>query len=154
MAWAGRWDGVDANVVSKTTLTAAPAAVYAQIDDWNGLRANLDTGCVNDWVVGDRADGIGAEARMTYHNAMMHRRITARIAKLVPNRYVDLEHVGNKGFVTRFELKESGAGTEVTMTTYTNAPPWPLKGYYFKRVKPAWTTCQERMLANLANSTK
>jgi hypothetical protein len=154
-AWAGKWDGVDSNVTSTATIAAPPADVYGRIDDWNGLRAIFDAECVNDWIVGDQAEGIGAEARMTYHNAMMHRRLTAKVAKLVPDRYVDLEHLGNKGFVTRFELKPAGEGaTEVTMTTYTNPPPWPFKAYYFKRVKPAWTTCQDRALANLAKGPR
>jgi hypothetical protein len=150
LAWAGKWDGVESNIVSKATIALPPAAVYARIDDWNGVRAIYDVDCVTDWVIGDPTGGVGAQARMTYNHRMMHRRLTAKITKLIDGRYVDLDHLGNKGFVTRFELSETPTGTAVTMTTYTNPPPWPFKPYFFKKVKPAWEACQEKAMANLA----
>ena len=63
--------------------------------------------------------------------------------------FVELDHQGPKGFVTRFKLSPQGDGTGVEMTTYINQPPWPFRGVYFKKILPAWQQCHADTIKTL-----
>lgn len=149
-ALAGKYDGVDANVVATRTLpNTTPAAVYAALSTPAALMALYPTDCAV-WGIPLAGDVPGAAGIVSYHAAGMHRKlhVTWKTADADKPR-VELDHAGNKGFVTRFDLAAADTATTVTMTNFLNAPPSPFKGYYFTRVKPAWDGCHARVLEAL-----
>lgn len=150
-SFAGKWDGVSADVSVSGTVSASPDVVYAHLLDLNHLRALFTEECVGEWENGNRSAGFGATAAVRYDFGAMHRRLSLTVSKGEPGRYLDLDHPGNKGFVTRFMLTPGadGASTTVEMTTRLNPPPWPVKGTFYKRVQPEWTTCYQTFLTRL-----
>lgn len=154
-ALAGKYDGVDANVVATRTLpNTTPAVVYVALSTPAALMALYPEDCAT-WGVPLTGAVPGATGLVTYHAAGMHRKLDATWKTADADRpRVELDHLGNKGFVTRFDLVADGANTTVTLTNYLNAPPSPFKGYYFKRVKPAWDGCHARVLEALEKVAK
>lgn len=149
-----RWAGHEPDVIAERTLPAAPEVVYEKLVDLMALKAAMDSSCATRWVMGNTTRGVGASAELTYVAAGMRRRLVATVSKGDPGRYVDLDHAGNRGFVTRFELTPDGEGTKVKMTTFLDMPPGILQGYYFTQVQPAWTKCQATTLDNFAAMVK
>ncbi|MCO4744655.1 MAG: SRPBCC family protein [Proteobacteria bacterium] len=137
----------NADVVTSATVPAPREAVHAALEDLDTFKAILP--CASDWAFGSVRKGQGASVELTYDVASMHRRLTAVVSKTEAPRLVDFDHAGNKGFVTRWKLTEQADGTLVELTTYLNAPPWPFRKVYFKRVQPAWEACYDEALAAL-----
>jgi hypothetical protein len=118
---------------------------------------------VGRWEVGQRTSGEGATAAVRYDIGLMHRSLALTVSRIVPGRYVDWDHPGRKGFVTRFTVAplegapaEGGPAdgaaapaTRVTMQSYFTGPQWPLRRYYHRVMKPEWEACQARTLAAL-----
>jgi hypothetical protein len=145
-ALAGKWDDTPSDVVAEKTIAATPAAVQAVLTDLAALGAAWGDRCVAEWVVaGDRVT-------VRYTIGVVRRRVPARLTNLVPDRTVDLEHEGKRGFTSRFSLAEVGGGTAVTMTTFLDAPPWPVTGPYHRKIKPAWEACQAELLDGVARA--
>lgn len=147
-AFAGKWDGKVADIVATRTIAAPVGSVYEQMNtpaEWMALFPNdcADFGTPFD------GDGVGAKTVVTYTAAGMHRRLDAIWKTASVNRLVDVEHPGPKGFITRIDVVGEGTTTNVTMTTYLNAPPKLIRGYFYTKVQPAWVGCHERTLGNL-----
>lgn len=151
-ALAGRWDGVDPDIHAERLVQAEPQAVFQHLLDLANLRAMFPTDCVGLWEPGERTFGEGANAMVRYDMAAMHRKLPMTLVHADAPRTVDLDHLGNRGFVTRFTLTAVEGGTKVAIDTPLNAPPWPFDAYYFKTVKPEWTQCYVRSLDNLATA--
>lgn len=149
---ANKWEGVNADVEAVREVAAAPEAIYPRLLDLEAIADLLPPECASKWHFGDVTTGIGASAQVVYHAASMHRKLTATLAKATENRQVTLDHAGNKGFVTTWTLTATETGTKVDLHTYINQPPWPFRGYYFRRVQPAWVRCHEATLDNLNKS--
>jgi uncharacterized protein YndB with AHSA1/START domain len=154
-ALAGKWDGSDPDVSAERIVPAAPEVVFQHLLDLANLRAMFPTDCVGLWEPGERTFGEGANALVRYDMAAMHRKLPMTLVHADAPRTIDLDHLGNRGFVTRFTLTPVEGGTNVRIDTPLNAPPWPLDGYYFRVVQPEWQGCYQRALGNLAtNVTK
>jgi hypothetical protein len=150
-ALAGSFEGVDSNVIAERTMPVAAEVLYGRLLDLRALQQLIPDDCASDWTFGATSVGLGGTARVTYHAAGMHRRVDAVVSKAEDPRTIDIDHAGQRGFVTRYLLEPDAIGTHVTITTYINAPSWPFRGYYFRNVHPAWEGCHERTLTNLAN---
>jgi hypothetical protein len=149
-ALAGKWDGKNGDVVANVDVSAPPEVVYPLVSDLAVFREIWPESCVDDWLVGAQTSGQGARATITYHIDVLRRRLSAVISSAQPDRVVDVDHEGKKGFVTRFQLEPSAEGTHVTMTTFLDPPKWPLTAPFFTRIQPAWQTCQQGALDALA----
>lgn len=149
VAFGNPWEGRVADVSSTRGIPAPADAVYAQLVDFEALQQVFPADCATEWAVGPEHAGVGARAVVTYRMASLKRRLTATLSKAEPDRVVDLDHEGKKGFVTRFELAPAANGTRVTLTTFLNQPPWPFRGVFFNRVRPAWIDCWDRALIAL-----
>lgn len=143
---AGKWDGLEADVVVRRTISAEPAVVFRAVSDLDTWRRILPEDCADDWALVEPSRGEGARGTVRYSFAGMHRRLDLTISETEEPRLVDYEHPGNKGFTTRWSLRQGTDGTDVELRTFLYPPGWPLKGYFFKRVQPAWTDCYERAL--------
>jgi hypothetical protein len=146
-ALAGKWDDVDANVVASRTLpNVAPQAAYDAVAAPGALQALYPADCAV-WTIPIGWEVPGQQGLVTYHAAGMHRKLDVlwKTADRGKPR-IELDHLGNRGFVTRFDFVAADANTTVTLTNYLNAPPKPFRGYYFSRVKPAWEGCHARVL--------
>jgi carbon monoxide dehydrogenase subunit G len=136
----GKWDGRDPNITAGATLEAPPDAIYAILDDAHAPEQLFPHHCASDFDYGVRK-APEADVRLTYHLGPLDRRLDATWTRRDPNRLVEIDHQGNKGFITRWTLAEVDGGTRVEVTTFINPPPWPVRRYYYTRVRPAWTQC-------------
>lgn len=134
------------DVSAQRVIDAPPEALSAALRSTTALAAILPESCTVDWEHGVAPEG---PARVTTQILAFKRRLTARITAADDQR-VDLDHEGNKGFITRFLFEEAEGGTRVVLTTFLNPPGWPLRKYYFESVQPAWTACHVEALDRLA----
>lgn len=141
------------DVLTATTVAASPEAIVAVLTDLSRFQTALPPECVGRFVPGSPASGKGATARIRYDMAAMHRNLTFTITRVEadPSRsIVDFDHASNLGFITRWTLTPSEAGTAVSVKTALNAPPWPFTAYYFAAIRPEWTSCQAQIVQNVA----
>ncbi|MES2640281.1 MAG: SRPBCC family protein [Myxococcota bacterium] len=150
MALAGKWDGAETDIHAERLIPAAPEAVFSHLLDLGHLRAIFPTGCVGRWEPGERTFGEGANAIVRYDIAAMHRKLAMTLVRAEAPRIIDLDHLGPRGFVTRWTLTEGAGGTNVRLETPLNAPPAPFRGYFQNVVRPEWIACYTRTLENLA----
>jgi hypothetical protein len=150
VALAGKWDGAPSDVQADRVIPAAREAVFSHLLDLGHLRALFPEDCVGLWEPGERTFGEGANAIVRYDIAAMHRKLPMTLVRASAPTTIDFDHLGNRGFVTRWSLEEADGGTKVTLLTPINAPPWPFAGYYHSVVRPEWTACYARTLENLA----
>jgi len=136
-----KWEGRDADVVAQVALTSPQEALYEILLDDRVLERILPEDCASDFDYEGVKDP-KATVRLTYHAGAMHRRIDALHSRSDPPRLVEIEHLGSKGFFTRFTLTAQDDGTMAVMTTYLNPPPWPFRKYYYTQVRPIWVQCQ------------
>lgn len=140
LALAGRWDGEDPDIQAHAVIHASPEAVYGVLSETDALERVLGDHCAADFDYGSRKDP-EADVRLTYEMEGFSRRLDAKWSRLEPNRIVEIDHLGKKGFVTRFTLSEAEGGTRVEVLTPLNPPPWPFKRYFFTNVRPVWAQC-------------
>jgi hypothetical protein len=151
LAHAGKWDDAPTDIEATQVVQAAPEAVFSHLLDLNHLRAIFPIDCVGKWEPGQRAYGEGASAMVRYDIAAMHRKLPMTLVRADAPRIIDLDHLGPRGFITRFSLAAvDGGGTRVTLTTPLNPPPNLIRGYFQNVVRPAWIDCYARTLANLS----
>jgi len=143
-----KWEGRDANVVAEVVLSSPQEKLYEVLLDDKVLERILPAECATDFDYEGVKDP-KATVRLTYHASGMHRRLDALHSRSDPPRLVEIEHLGNKGFFTRFTLTPEGDGTKAVMTTYLNEPPWPFRKYYYTQVRPIWVQCQTDALHKL-----
>ncbi len=148
LAFGGKWDGVSADIVATKTYNASPEALFSALSDPKKIPGLFPIDCA-DWEGPFEGEGVGANTVVTYWAAGWHRKLALVVSKADANRVVEFNHPGNKGFTTRFLIEPEGGLQRVTMTTYLLPPPWPFKPYFYKRVKPDWVDCQQRVLDNL-----
>jgi hypothetical protein len=148
LAFAGKWDGRNADIVAERTILAEPEAVFAKVAEPNAVQTLFPADCA-DWSGPFDKNEVGGKTIVTYTAGAMMRRLDITLKRAESPRVVDYDHAGNKGFVTRFQLAPVEGGTKVTLTTFLNPPPKLVQGYFYKKVQPAWQGCHERTLANL-----
>lgn len=152
-ALASPYDGMNGDIqVSRTLTGVAPEQVFSYVLDLKHLQAITPADCVGKWEFGERTFGEGASAMVRYDMGAMHRKLPMTLTRAEHLRFIDYDHVGPKGFLTRWHFDVSDAGTKITIETPIEPPPNPFKGYYFNVVKPEWTACYERTLDNLAQA--
>jgi hypothetical protein len=145
----GKWDGVDTDIRASAVLPGTPEALFGHVLELKNVQALWPTDCIGTWELGERTFGEGASAAVRYDIGMMHRPLTMTLARADANRYVELDHAGNKGFVTRFLFTAVEGGTEVKLESYFAGPPKLLLGYYHRVMKPEWEGCHARVLKAL-----
>ena len=146
VAAAGKWDGLEADIVAEVVMDAPAPIIREQFEDLTTLELYSDD-CVSELQIGEPAAHQGAPFRVRYH-AGPWSRLAEGVISDVGHQYVDWEHTGRYGFTTRYQFESipDGEGTRVTMTTFLEAPVWPFKGLFFKRVRPGWADCHHELL--------
>jgi hypothetical protein len=71
-----------------------------------------------------------------------------------PGRYIKIDHAGRNGFATTWTLTDKGGDTSVEVHTWVDPPPWPLTKMYMNQVRPAWKSCHQGLLDNLARKVQ
>lgn len=150
LALASEWDERVADVTATAQIPALPEVVFNHLLDLEHLRAILPTDCVGRWEPGERTFGEGASAIVRYDMALMYRKLAMTLTKADAPRTIEFDHLGNRGFVTRWTITQVENGSEVTVLTPLNPPPKPFRKYYYTKVQPEWTECYRRTLENLA----
>ncbi len=152
VAWGGKWDGETGDVEVEATVPAPASQVHAELADLQTFRDLLPEHCATDWVLRSPTQGVDATAEVKYTLGPLRRRLTAVITRDEPGRLFQIEHAGNRGWYTRFTYEEGATDdtTVVTLLTPLNPPPWPFRGPFFRKVKPAMTHCYTEALGRLA----
>ena len=143
------WKDAPSDVVTERHKNVPAAALRERVADFSTLAPLFPVECAEDWTLGSVTTGPDATARVTARAAGLRRRLTVRYSSIEGDRLVELDYVGKKGFFTQFRFEETDGGTDVTLITYLEQPPWPLKRYFVFNVHPAWPACHERTLAAL-----
>jgi Polyketide cyclase / dehydrase and lipid transport len=133
----------NSDIIVKATTTASAADAYVWLQDLGNHRLAWPQDCARRWEMGEPTVGMGATAETSYRAGAWRRRLVMEITKLNPDRRVDIEHQGNKGFTTTWTLTAVDGGTEVELHTWINPPPWPFYKTYFKKTQPKWTVCHQ-----------
>ncbi len=154
-AWAGKFDGLSADVSVTAPVDAPPEQVFTYLLDLKHLQAMIP--CIGKWEMSQRTFGEGASAMVRYDIAAMHRKLPVSLSRADAPYRIDLEHLGNLGFTTVITLAPvqdaSGATTtNVTILTPLNPPPWPVRKYYYDAVQVAWKQCYATTLDHLASA--
>lgn len=143
---AGRWDDHPSDVIVHRTIEASPERTFRAVSQFPYVTQLFPERCIEDLAVGSPST-----ARLTYHMGPMRRRLTAKVTRAEVGRLVEIDHEGDKGFVTQFRFEPRGESTHVTLATWIHPPPWPFRRIYFERVRPAWITCYVEALEELAD---
>lgn len=149
IALAGKWDGAPTDIQADRVVPAPREQIFSHLLDLAHLRALFPADCVGLWEPGERTFGEGATAIVRYDIAAMHRKLPMTLIRADAPRSIDFDHLGPRGFLTRWSLEEVDGGTKVSLLTPINAPPWPFSGYYHRVIRPEWTECYARTLQNL-----
>lgn len=134
------WIDVDADVIATAVVQSPPEAVVETLSDLARLSTLFDDSCTTRWAWGARTAGVDGRGRVTWRPGLLNRRLTVVVSR-VDEDLVELDHLGNRGFITRFEVEQDPAGTAVTAHTYIQGPPWPFRELYHLQIKPAWEQC-------------
>lgn len=149
-AWADKWASHNADVRAEGIVRGTPSAVFTFLSDLRNLQRVLPADCVGKWEHGVTSVGLGATAVVRYDLGMMHRTLTMTLSRAEPERFLDFDHPGDRGFITRWTLTPDGdTATRVTVLTPLNPPPRLVQGYYFQTVQPEWKGCYDRALSTL-----
>jgi hypothetical protein len=152
LAHAGKWDDAPTDVVVRANLPAPADQVHHTLADLKVLAQLLPADCAKDWEFTSTTRGVGSRARVTYTYGPLKRTLTAQVVNDESGRLWRIDHDHEKkGFFIQFTYPPMQAPdlTAVELTTPLNPPPWPLKGAFFKKVRPAWEDCYNRLLQNL-----
>jgi uncharacterized protein YndB with AHSA1/START domain len=147
---ASQWEGKDPDVEASVVVAAPADRIFNYLLDLRDLQVVFPEDCIGKWEMGARTFGEGATAYVRYDMAVMHRRLAMTLTHAIGPSTIDFDHLGNRGFVTRWTLAPEGDGTRVTIRTPLNPPPAPFRGVYYRSVQPEWTMCYQRTLTNLA----
>jgi len=142
------WDGKASDVVVERELSVPVEVLVPQLADFTFAEQIFPAECLTDWTHGSTTSGMGALTRVTYSVGAMKRRLTATITRM-EDHVVEYDHTGKKGFITQWRLSAGESGTKISLGTYINAPPWPFRGMYFRKIHPAWMACYGQTLDNL-----
>ena len=141
------------DIYADRTIEAPVAAVFAHLQSPARIASLFPSDCASDWEFDGPNEGLGARVRNTYHAGAMHRDLDGMLTRTEPEWIVELHYNGLRGFTTHFLLEPAQIGgtepTKVRLITYIGAPPWPFKGHFYKRVKPDWKDCYQRVLQQL-----
>lgn len=138
------------DVVAQREIAASPQAIYEVLLDTPRMARLAPERCMRKWEVAPD----GQSFRVVYLVEAFRRKLDAQVTAPEAARRLEWDHLGNKGFVTRFSLAEAEAGTRLTLTTYVAPPGWPLRRYYAKTVQPAWVDCYETFLEAIASEVE
>lgn len=119
------------------------ASIVQRLSNPEQFALVLPEDCARKWS--SDGVGIGSRFQVTYTMGWWKRRLEATVTRANTEQGVEWDHHGNKGFITRWTFDE---GT-IRVKTWIQAPPWPFKRAYFKRIKPRWELCYRRALDTL-----
>jgi len=110
--------------------------------------------CADEPVITSNTLSEGGAFDVTYTVGFMNRQLSGSVRSAIPGQVVDWDHEGERGFITRWKIEPEGEGARVTLTTYLNQPPFPVRRYFYNRVQPNWTVCHQDALQGLAEAVE
>ena len=145
LAWAG-----PENVEAQTSIDASPEVITDYLSDLARVAALFPESCAQRWSFEPPTDGAVVGGEVVYRAGWLRRKLPVRYGEVVPGSYVDPDHPGEKGFVTRFQVEGTDEGaTAVTMTTFVAAAV-PLVKLYEIKCSPS-RDCHLRTLDALSS---
>ncbi len=149
LALANPYEGRETDVLAEAALKSSPQRVFLYLSDVRRYGQLYTDDCGRNFSTSTDPNGTGAATQFVHKAGPLSRKLVAVISRAEEHHLVEIDHGGGRGFITRFTIEPVGEGSAVSMKSYQNMPPWPVRGIYFNKVQPAWQGCQQRMLANL-----
>lgn len=141
------------DVFADRILEAPVSRVFEELQAPSRIAQLFPGDCATDWSFSGPEEGLGARLSTTYHAGAMHRDLEGMLTRSEAEWIVELHYEGLRGFTTHFLIEPAVTGedetTKVRIISYLGPPPWPFKGHFYKKVKPAWQDCYERVLQQL-----
>ena len=119
-------------------------ALVALLSDVDQLPTVFPETCTRNWE--GNGKGVGSTFEVTYSIGWWKRRLQGTVTRADVRQGIEWEHHGNRGFITRWFVEPSDNGDQLKVKTWIQAPPWPFKKTYYKRIKPRWELCYRRAL--------
>jgi len=138
------FEGMSPDVVAVGDVTVEPVTLTARLADLRRGGDLWDEACAVGWTstTADRA-----WARWT--PGPMNRKVALAVVELQPGRKVKWEAEGDRGFFVHWRVEAREGGSRVTVETPLLAPPWPVRGVFYRKVQPAWKACYEQAIRRL-----
>ena len=143
-------EDAEGDVVVTRTIAASGASILATLSDLRNHPGLWPDGCVTHWEFGERQTGVGATSKVTYRGPLGWFRTLTLVISDIDTHRIDIDHPGNKGFVTTYAMEPADGGIHVELHTWIYAPPKPFRGVYFNRIHPHFESCHSGFLENLA----
>ena len=143
------WIGDDPDVSASRAISAPPEVVYSWLLDLNNYASLLPEECVLSWAPGPTTEGEGATGEMQFDLGWVNPMVQPTYTHLAPHRNIDVDHLGPRGFISRFLIEPTQSGSRVEFRTFINPPGIPFRKAYWTRVRPRWTACQADALERL-----
>lgn len=148
-ALAGKWDGAETDVRVTRSIAADPETIHQGLDDLRKFNVLWPEDCATDFSYGPVTKGREAFGQIRYTYGPLRRRLDQSVERDEPGLVMEVHHAGKRGWVNQVTYAPVDGGTEVTLLTPLNAPPWPFKGVFFKEIRPAMIECGQRWLEAL-----
>jgi len=155
LALAGnKYEGRDPNIEVQRDLAISAEAAYEHLTNLVNVARIYPGGCSTGWEVTPASSHNSARFRVNYRIGLMRRKLGGSMSKATPSELIVLDHEGNKGFKTKFFIEAREGGSTIKMVTALLPPPWPTRGYFFKKLQPMWQDCQTQTLINLEQAVQ
>jgi len=145
-------DEPTSDVIAERTVQASPDAVYAVLADTERMSELAPERCMRKWEVSPD----GETFEVVYLVELWRRKLQARVVPAEPGRRLEWDHLGKKGFVSRFTVQasEQEGATDLRLVTYIRPPGWPLNRYYHRKIRPGWAECYDTFLQAIATQAE
>ena len=154
LAFAGKWEGVPADVTAAKVLPVTKEQVTALLGDWRGWQAVMPETCAGEWEIQSSSAGVGAKAKALYTFGPVRRRLVGNFTKVESGLVVETETEGKKGWFTQVTFADAPGGVEVKFNTPITPPKWPFTAVYYNKAKPAWEACYAGALDRIPGAVR
>lgn len=140
------YEGLSADVRAAATTAMTPDEIIAAFSDLPTATKRFEGACAT--IEGASADGVN----LIWSPSMMRRKLHVKVDEVKPGRRIDWDMSslkGDLGFYLIVEVAAQDAVTTVVLRTPLNAPKWPLRGLFFKKIRPAWAACYVSAILDL-----
>ena len=154
VAHGGKWDGAESDVRVTRLVDAEPRVIHEQLDDLREWTGRWPEDCATQAELGPTTTGAEASAAIRYTFGPLRRRLEMRVSRDEPGHVFEIEHPSKRGWFAQVTYQQVDEGTEIVLLTPLNPPPWPFKGVFFRKIRPAMEDCYRRWLTGIQVSEK
>jgi hypothetical protein len=142
-----RWEGVPGDVEVTASSALTPEQVTEAFADVDRVRRTFPDTCAFDWT----KDEFG-EPQAIWTPSWVRRRLSVKVDEVKPGRRVSWDWHGKrdtKGFWLVVDVTPRDGGSTVKVSTPLDPPGWPVRGVFYRKIRPVWAACYATALQAL-----